>query len=88
MTSRARAAPEEENVSLRNRLSGPSDQKAGLKRDPEVVKQIIYEASKGSKYFLNEKRKDEELTIKVNKLVAHVDQLVEERGGDLRQEEQ
>lgn len=38
--------------SLRTRMAGPSDQKAGLLRDPEEVKQIIWEASKGSKFFL------------------------------------
>lgn len=33
------------------------------------MQKIIYEASKGGKYFLNEKRKDEELSRKVDKLV-------------------
>ncbi len=79
--------------SLMNRMSGPSDQKAGLSRDPDEVKRsvgersgrvqlpgrrgggsrlmqwaggcrIIYEASKGSKFFLDQQRRDEELTIK------------------------
>lgn len=73
--------------SLMNRMSGPSDQKAGLLRDPDEVKtvsqsnsdqlatkteltvidraaKIIYQASKGSKFFLDQQRRDAELTIK------------------------
>lgn len=86
-------------------MGGPSDQKAGLLRDPEEVKQIIWEASKGSKYFLvsppprtqrssahlcdwqDQQRRDEELTVKVNKLTHHLDSLVQQRGNDLRAEE-
>lgn len=58
-----------------------------MKRDPEEVKKIIYEASKGSPYFLNEQKRDEELSVKVEKLVAKVDALVAAKGGNLRKEE-
>ncbi|KAM0747038.1 DNA/RNA polymerase [Meredithblackwellia eburnea MCA 4105] len=78
---------DEQSKSLMNRLSGPSDQKAGLKRDPEEVKRIIYEASKGSAYYINEARKDEELNQKVAHLVSNVERMVVERGGDLSREE-
>lgn len=70
-----------------NRMSGPSDQKAGLSRDPEEVKRIIYEASKGSKFFLDQQRRDAELTIKVDAMLARLDRAVAERGGDLSAEE-
>ncbi|KAK4704754.1 DNA polymerase kappa, partial [Phenoliferia sp. Uapishka_3] len=100
----------DQEKSLMNRLSGPSDQKAGLKRDPEEVrlsssstslphlsiytlvqvKKIIYEASKGSAYYLNEARKDEELSRKVETMVARVNKMVEDtlnRFGNLKREE-
>lgn len=76
-------------ASLLRRMAGPSDQKAGLTRDKEEVrdlqarqggrrrswkltsrpnrfqvKAIIYEASKGSKYFIAQQKKDEELTVR------------------------
>ncbi|KAL8276381.1 hypothetical protein RQP46_011226 [Phenoliferia psychrophenolica] len=73
--------------SLMNRLSGPSDQKAGLTRDPEEVKRIIYEASKGSPYFINEQRKDAELTAKVDAMVARLDAQIKAKGGNLKFEE-
>lgn len=41
----------------------------------------------GSKFFKNEERKDRELTIKVNGLVAKLDALVAVRLGDLEDEE-
>ncbi|PLW09561.1 hypothetical protein PCANC_21261 [Puccinia coronata f. sp. avenae] len=54
--------------SLLRRLEGPSSNKAGLIRDPEQVASIIYEASKGSKYFLNEQAKDARLTAQIEQL--------------------
>lgn len=48
---------------LRKRLAGPSVAKPGQEGvDQDRVNQIIYEASEGSKYFKNEKKKDAELT--------------------------
>lgn len=76
-------------ASLVQRLSGPSDQKAGIGgfRTKEEVDEIIYEASKGSAYFLNQQAKDAQLTIKVEALVKRLDRLVENRGGVLLEEE-
>lgn len=51
------------------------------------VKQIIYEASKGSAYYLNEKRKDALLSVKVAGMVERVNGLVRARGGNLEREE-
>lgn len=44
---------EEPKASLLKRMAGPSDLKAGVggKRTAEEVQRIIFEASKGSKYF-------------------------------------
>lgn len=78
---------QDESEFLRRRLSGPSDQKSGLTRDPEEVSRIIYEVSKGSKYFENEKKKDLELTKKVDALLDSLNQMVQVRQGDLSMEE-
>jgi DNA polymerase kappa len=73
--------------SLLRSLHGPSAGKAGLIRDPEETRQIIYEASKGSKYFQAQQQRDLDLTVRVDKLVAYLDKLVKERGGNVRAEE-
>ena len=53
---------------LRKRLAGPSVAKPGQEGvDQDRVNQIIYEASEGSKYFKNEKKKDAELTEKIRR---------------------
>jgi DNA polymerase kappa len=69
------------------RMAGPSDQKAGLSRDAEEVKRIIYEASKGSKYFAKQQAEDLKLTEKVEVLNRTLEELKRERGGDLSEEE-
>lgn len=73
--------------SLVRRISGPSDQKAGLTRDPEEVRRIIYEASRNSPYFRNQQAKDTALTLKVDALLLSLDQQVNNRNGDLAEEE-
>ncbi|GAA6060585.1 hypothetical protein JCM10212_006820 [Sporobolomyces blumeae] len=64
--------------SILNRMGGPSDLKAGLAgyRDPDEVKRIIYEASKGSKYYNDQVRRDREVEAKGERLKAR---LAEER---------
>ncbi|KAK4055057.1 hypothetical protein OIO90_003398 [Microbotryomycetes sp. JL221] len=84
-TAQGKAGP---SNSLLHRLAGPSDQKAGLGRTREQVAQVSYEVSKGSKYFLQQEEKDAQLTIRVEKLVAKLDERVQERHGNLANEEQ
>ncbi|OCF41902.1 DNA polymerase kappa subunit [Kwoniella heveanensis CBS 569] len=60
-----RAAAEARQRSFERSLAGPSVGKAGLMRDQTEVNRIIAEASKGSKYYLNQVRKDKELTEKI-----------------------
>ncbi|BGO92591.1 hypothetical protein NBRC10512_000586 [Rhodotorula toruloides] len=61
---------EEPKASLLKRMAGPSDLKAGVggKKTAEEVQRIIFEASKGSKYFNDQQRRDKELEVKVNRL--------------------
>ncbi|KAJ3999637.1 IMS-domain-containing protein [Lentinula boryana] len=55
--------------SLLKRLAGPSSTKAGLTNDQSDINRIIAEASKGSKYYENEKKKDKELTERIKRLL-------------------
>ncbi|KAL9107910.1 MAG: hypothetical protein Q9227_007232 [Pyrenula ochraceoflavens] len=56
--------------SLKHHLLGPSLAKAGQDRvDQKKVADIIYEASKGSKFFNNEEIKDKTLTIKIERIL-------------------
>ncbi|GAA5991851.1 hypothetical protein JCM5350_002724 [Sporobolomyces pararoseus] len=65
------------STTMLKRMGGPSDLKAGLSfRDPQEVQKIIYEASKGSKYFNDQERKNKEVDAKGEKLKAR---LAEER---------
>lgn len=73
---------------LRKRLAGPSVAKSGQEGvDQDKVNQIIYDASEGSKYFENEKKKNVELTLKIErtlekaaKILANVQDLaIDER---------
>ncbi|KAF2454226.1 hypothetical protein BDY21DRAFT_400149 [Lineolata rhizophorae] len=60
-----------EHETLKYHLLGPSLTKAGQdKVDQQKVSEIIYEASKGSKFFLNEEAKDAALTAKIDRLLA------------------
>ncbi|KAJ3762373.1 DNA/RNA polymerase [Lentinula raphanica] len=67
-TSNAAPAPSQ-SKSLLKRLAGPSSTKAGLTTDQSEINRIIAEASKGSKYYENEKKKDRELTERIEKLL-------------------
>ena len=74
--------------SLKYSLLGPSLTKSGQDGvDQKKVSEIIYNASKGSKYFNNEESKDKTLTTKINRILAKKRELerIEAQGG-LRQE--
>ncbi|KAG8631140.1 hypothetical protein KVT40_000280 [Elsinoe batatas] len=61
---------------LKYHLLGPSLTKAGQDAvDQKKVSEIIYNASKGSKYFNNEEVKDQNLTIKIERILARKRQL-------------
>ena len=65
-----------EHDSLKYHLLGPSLTKAGQDAvDQQKVSEIIYEASKGSKFFNNEEVKDKNLTEKIAKILAKKSQL-------------
>ncbi|KAJ4514699.1 hypothetical protein HRR75_004063 [Exophiala dermatitidis] len=62
--------------SLKHHLLGPSLTKAGQDAvDQKRVSEIIYEASKGSKFFNNEEAKDKNLTTKIERILKHKAQL-------------
>lgn len=71
--------PQSQHHTLRHHLLGPSLTKAGQDGvDQRKVSEIIYEASKGSKYFNNEEVKDKNLTFKIDsilKLKAQLEKL-------------
>ncbi|KAH8556279.1 hypothetical protein BGW37DRAFT_6820 [Umbelopsis sp. PMI_123] len=61
---------------LRVRLAGPSTSKAGLEAvDKAKVNEIIYEASKGSSFFENERKRDEAVTGRINTLLAKYEKI-------------
>jgi DNA polymerase kappa len=65
-----------EHDSLKYHLLGPSLTKAGQDAvDQQKVGEIIYNASKGSKFFNNEEVKDKNLTEKINRILAKKAQL-------------
>lgn len=65
-----------EHDSLKYHLLGPSLTKAGQDTvDQQKVSEIIYNASKGSKFFNNEEVKDKNLTEKIAKILAKKAQL-------------
>ncbi|WWC94614.1 hypothetical protein V866_001461 [Kwoniella sp. B9012] len=70
------AAAEARQRSFERSLAGPSVGKAGLMRDQTDINRIIAEASKGSKYYLNQVRKDKELTEKIEWYQAKRDELM------------
>ncbi len=65
--------------SLKHHLLGPSLTKAGQDAvDQQIVSEVIYEASKGSKFFNNEEVKDKTLTTKIDRILkrrAHLEKL-------------
>lgn len=61
---------------LKYSLLGPSLTKSGQDDvDQQKVSEIIYNASKGSKFFVNEENRDKTLTIKINQILAKKRQL-------------
>lgn len=65
-----------EHDTLKYHLLGPSLTKAGQdKVDQQKVSEIIYNASKGSKFFNNEEAKDKTLTQKIERILAKRRQL-------------
>ncbi|KIK09973.1 hypothetical protein K443DRAFT_82259 [Laccaria amethystina LaAM-08-1] len=75
----------QETETLVKRLAGPSSGKAGLALDQTEINRIIAEASKGSKFYDNEKRKDKELTERINRIKKEKDESM--RGVDIRKVE-
>lgn len=68
--------PSNEHDSLKYHLLGPSLTKAGQDTvDQQKVSEIIYNASKGSKFFNNEEVKDKNLTEKITRIMAKRRQL-------------
>ncbi|KAK3720187.1 hypothetical protein LTR37_004011 [Vermiconidia calcicola] len=69
---------------LKYHLLGPSLTKSGQDGvDQKKVSEIIYNSSKGSKYFTNEEAKGKTLTVKVNRILAKKRELerIEAQGG-------
>ncbi|WVN87573.1 uncharacterized protein L203_102756 [Cryptococcus depauperatus CBS 7841] len=65
MADEEKAEAERKQRSFERSLAGPSVGKAGLVRDQTEINKIIAEASKGSKFYNNQVRKDKELTEKI-----------------------
>ncbi|KAK3989694.1 tannase and feruloyl esterase-domain-containing protein [Cladorrhinum sp. PSN332] len=60
-----------EHASLKYSLLGPSLTKAGQdKVDQAKVSEIIYNASKGSKFFNREEERDKALTVRIDKILG------------------
>ncbi|KAJ8483501.1 hypothetical protein ONZ51_g4662 [Trametes cubensis] len=78
--------PTPDSDSLLRRLAGPSVNKAGLAKDQTEINRIIAEVSKGSKFYENEKRKDKELTLRIERILKLRDEAI--KGVDLRKIEQ
>lgn len=68
--------PSNEHDTLKYQLLGPSLTKAGQDAvDQAKVSEIIFNASKGSKFFNNEEARDRTLTEKITKILARKRQL-------------
>jgi hypothetical protein len=50
------------------------------------VQQIIYENSKGSAFYHNERKKDEELSAQIEEMLRKLEKKIAERRGNLRHE--
>ncbi|KAI5123920.1 hypothetical protein M0805_006338 [Coniferiporia weirii] len=72
-------APSQDPSFLR-RLAGSSNSvnKAGLAKDQTEINRLIAEASKGSKFYDNEKRRDADWTERINKILLRRDELMRE----------
>lgn len=68
--------PSPDTDSLVKRLAGPSTTKAGLAKDQSEINRVIAEASKGSKFYENEKRKDKDLTERIARILKHRDEVL------------
>ncbi|GAB7358309.1 hypothetical protein MBLNU230_g2382t1 [Neophaeotheca triangularis] len=69
---------------LKYHLLGPSLTKSGQDGvDQQKVSEIIYNASKGSRFFNNEENKDKNLTVKISRILAKKRELerIEVQGG-------
>ncbi|RMY29825.1 hypothetical protein D0865_15415 [Hortaea werneckii] len=76
--------PASQHHTLKYHLLGPSLTKSGQDGvDQQKVSEIIYNASKGSKYFNNEENKDKTLTVKIQRILAKKRELerIEASGG-------
>lgn len=76
--------PASQHHSLKHSLLGPSLTKSGQDGvDQKKVSEIIYNASKGSKFFNNEENKDKALTRKIARILAKKRELerTEAQGG-------
>jgi DNA polymerase kappa len=73
----ASTAPQaSQHHSLKHQLLGPSLTKAGQDAvDQQKVSEVIYEASRGSKFFNNEEVKDKTLTTKIDRILKRKAQL-------------
>ncbi|KAK0212904.1 DNA/RNA polymerase [Desarmillaria ectypa] len=85
MTSEPAPKSSQATESLIKRLAGPSTGKAGLVTDQTEINRVITEASKGSKFYENEKRKDQDLTNRINNILKLRDEVT--KGVDMRKVE-
>ncbi|KAJ5876373.1 DNA-repair protein UmuC-like N-terminal [Penicillium soppii] len=70
VTSKPQSPPDEDYETLKYQLLGPSLTKAGQDSvDQQKVSEIIYNASKGSKFFNHEQDRDRNLTIKIERIL-------------------
>jgi DNA polymerase kappa len=88
VTDAVEASSSSQHHTLKYHLLGPSLTKSGQDGvDQKEVSEIIYNASKGSKYFNNEESKDKNLTVKINRILAKKRELERiEAAGGLRNE--
>ncbi|RSH87204.1 hypothetical protein EHS25_003113 [Saitozyma podzolica] len=86
-TEEERLAKEARQRSFERSLAGPSVGKAGLVRDQTEINRVIAEASKGSKFYTNQVRKDEVLTKKIAWFQAKRDSLMKDAQLDRLQAE-
>nr|POF24736.1 dna polymerase kappa [Quercus suber] len=84
LDARPDAVPASQHHTLKYHLLGPSLTKSGQDGvDQKKVAEIIYNASKGSKFFNNEETKDKALTVKITRILAKKRELerIEAAGG-------
>ncbi|EJD02943.1 DNA/RNA polymerase [Fomitiporia mediterranea MF3/22] len=74
----AQSLGQSQDPSFLRRLAGPSAHKVGYGIDQAEINRRIAEASKGSKFYENEKRRDADWTERINKLLERRDELLRE----------